>query len=157
MNAFEWMEQTRLAIWVGESLWGYPMMLGSHVVGLAIVVGIWIMLDLRLLGRFSDIRIESLSVLIKFAWAGFLINALSGIALFTSQATTFITNRPFLIKIGLIFLAAIIAAVKQQRLRSAGRDWHQEKVPTAVKAMAGLSIVFWIGAIIAGRLVAYIA
>ena len=37
---FEWLELTPVAIWVGESLWGYPIMLGLHAVGLAIVVGI---------------------------------------------------------------------------------------------------------------------
>ena len=45
---FEWLESTAPAIWVGESLWGYPIMLGAHAIGLAIVVGIFVMLDLRL-------------------------------------------------------------------------------------------------------------
>ena len=52
---FEWLETTAPAIWVGESLWGYPIMLGCHVVGLAIVVGLFMMRDLRLLGFFQGI------------------------------------------------------------------------------------------------------
>ena len=39
---FEWLEGTKVSMWVGESLWGYPIMLGMHAVGLAIVVGIFV-------------------------------------------------------------------------------------------------------------------
>ena len=50
MFVFEWIEETRLAMWVGESLWGYPLLLSLHIVGLAAVVGIFTMLKFRLLG-----------------------------------------------------------------------------------------------------------
>ena len=157
MNAFEWMEQTSFAIWVGESLWSYPILIGMHAVGLAIVVGTLTMIDLRLLNNFQGIRFEALTSFLRVAWAGFLINALSGVALFTSQATTFVTNRPFLIKISLIFLAAICTAMIQQKMRDSAESWNDSGVPGAVKTLAAVSILFWVGAIIAGRLTAYIA
>ena len=99
---FARLEETSLALWVGESLWGYPLMLSLHVIGLAIVVGIFVMRDLRLLGMFDGIAFAALPSLIKLGWIGFIINALSGFALFTSQATTFIESTPFLLKIGSI-------------------------------------------------------
>lgn len=157
MNAFEWMEQTSFAIWVGESLWSYPILIGTHAVGLAIVVGTLTMIDLRLLNNFQGIRFEALTSLLKLAWAGFLINALSGAALFTSQASTFATNRPFLIKITLIFFAAIFTAVIQNKMRDSAADWNDGGVPGAVRALAAASIFCWLGAIVAGRLTAYIA
>ncbi len=156
MNLFEWLEGTWIAIWVGESLWGYPIMLALHAVGLATVVGIMIMVDLRLLNHFAGIRIEALSQLMKFAWSGFLINAFSGFALFTSQATTFVDSTAFLIKITLIFLAVLIGASIQLRLGEAGSFWDIEgQVPEPVKRLAAASIGCWLGAIIAGRLIAY--
>ena len=157
MSVFEWMEQTSFAIWVGESLWSYPILIGLHAVGLAIVVGTLTMVDLRLLNVTSGFRMEALKDLIRLAWAGFVINALSGIALFTSQATTFATNRPFLIKISLIFIAAVSTAVIQQKLRDSGDSWNDESVPASVRRLAALSILCWLGAITAGRLTAYIA
>lgn len=157
MNVFEWMEQTPFAIWVGESLWSYPMLIGAHAVGLAIVVGTLTMVDLRLLNNFSGIRFEALTDLIKLAWAGFVINALSGIALFTSQATNFASNRPFLIKISLIFLAAICTAVIQHKLRESGEQWNDGSTPASVKGLAAFSMFCWLGAITAGRLTAYIS
>jgi hypothetical protein len=93
LPVFEWLETSALAIWVGESLWGYPIMLGLHAVGLAIVVGIFVMLDLRMLRVIRGISFDAFLSLFRLAWIGLIINALSGTALFTSQATTFVPGR----------------------------------------------------------------
>ena len=154
---FEWLETTPPAIWVGESLWGYPIMLGCHAVGLAIVVGIFLMRDLRLIGLVQGISYESLDSLRNLAWTGFVINAVSGCFLFTSQATVFIESTPFLLKISMIFLAAICAAIIQNKLRDAASQWDSTgAVAGSVRAIAMASTALWIGAIISGRLVAYL-
>ncbi len=154
---FEWLENTPVALWVGESLWGYPFMLGLHVVGLAVVVGIFVMRDLRLIGFFEGISYASLASLQKLAWTGFLINAISGVFLFTSQATTFISSTPFLLKISMIFLAAICAAIIQNRIRDDAVSWDSSGAAVgSVNALAMVSIALWAGAIISGRLIAYL-
>jgi len=155
---FEWLETTAVAIWVGESLYGYPFMLALHGVGLAIVVGLFAMRDLRLLGFFAGISFESIDSLRKLAWTGFTINALSGSFLFTSQATTFISNTPFLLKITMIFLAAVCAGVIQNRLRNEAPAWDSSGAVAAgsVRLLAAASLALWMGAIVAGRLVAYL-
>ena len=58
MSFLQWLETSALAEWVAASLWGYPITLTSHGVGLAIVVGIIFMLSFRLLGKFSACRIK---------------------------------------------------------------------------------------------------
>lgn len=146
---FEWLENTSVALWVGESLWAYPFMLSLHVIGLAIVVGILSMLDLRLLGSFKGIRTESFLPLLKIAWIGFLINATSGVFLFTSQATTFVQSKPFLIKLACIFVGAILTKVIQNKLSKSVSD-------DSMKGIAVVSLVLWLVAITAGRLTAYI-
>jgi len=146
---FAWLENTSVALWVGESLWVYPFMLSMHVVGLALLVGILSMVDLRLLGAFKGISTASFLPLVKFAWIGFLINAVSGAFLFASQATTFAESTPFLIKISCIFVAAILTMVIQGKLKeSAGEQ--------AMKVLAVVSLALWLVAITAGRLTAYI-
>ena len=154
---FEWLENTSVALWVGESLWGYPLMLGLHAVGLAIVVGTFVMRDLRLLGLFAGIRYESLDALRKLGWTGFVINAVSGCFLFTSQATTFATSTPFLLKISMIFIAAVVAAIIQNRMRDEASSWDGAGAAgVSVRFLAIASIAMWMGAIIAGRLTAYL-
>ncbi len=154
---FETLENSAMAIWVGESLWGYPIMLSLHVVGLAVVVGIFVMRDLRLLGFFQGISFESLNSLRNLGWSGFVLNAISGVFLFSSQATVFIESTPFLSKISMIFLAAICAAIIQNKLRDEAVQWDESgRAVGSVRMLARLSILLWMGAIISGRLIAYL-
>ncbi len=155
---FEWLEDSAIAVWVGESLYGYPFMLALHAVGLSIVVGIFVMRDLRLLGFFSGISYESIDDLRKVGWAGFGVNAVSGFSLFTSQATIFVESTPFLSKISMIFLAAICAAIIQNRMRDEAAAWDESGTAAvgSVRVIAAISLMLWLGAIISGRLVAYL-
>ena len=103
------LENTAIALWVGTSLWAYPFLLSIHIVGLAIVVGIFSMRDLRLLGVFSSLSISTFSYLKNLAIAGFVLNAFSGVLLFTSQASVFVTSVPFLTKISAILVGMVLA------------------------------------------------
>ena len=154
---FAWLESTQIAMWVGLSLWAYPMLLAVHIVGLAIVVGIFSMRDLRLLGLFPGLQPAAFLPLSRLAWVGFIINAISGVLLFTSQAVTFVNNTPFLIKIVAILAGMVLAGVIQSRLRAelAGVGTVAE-VGGSTRAIAMASLVCWLTAIIAGRLIAYL-
>jgi hypothetical protein len=152
----ERLETSSLATMVAESLYGYPVVLGLHAIGLAIVVGLLIFVDLRLLNLIGDIRLSALLGPMKLAWFGFAINALSGFALFSSQATYIIYSTPFLTKIGLVVLGAIIAFYIQRQVKKNVDNWEVGSLPASIKAAAAVSLLCWIGAIIAGRLIAYL-
>lgn len=157
MAFLEWLEFSALANWVGASLWGYPIMLGLHAVGLGVVVGILAMVDLRVAGCFSKLEMTPLKGFIKIAWAGFIINFISGFSLFASQATYFITHKAFVIKIIAIFLAIINAALLQNLLRQHAASWDGgAAVSTNAKVLAITSLILWSVAMIAGRLIAYV-
>ena len=154
---FAALETTELATWVAVSLWGYPIMLSMHVVGLAVVVGIFSMRDLSLLGVFPGIQPSAFLGLGKLGWVGFIINALSGFALFASQATVFVTSVPFLVKIACIVAGMVLAGIIQSRLREeASLGDSSVAISKSTKIIAVISLMFWLAAIIAGRLIAYI-
>ena len=155
---FEWLESTSLATWVGESLWGYPFTLAVHVIGLAIVAGVFIMLDLRMLRVIRGVSFAAFDTLIRLAWVGFVFNALSGSAMFTSQATTFIHSIPFLIKISAVMTGVALGVVIQRRLRLRAADWDvaDANIETSATILASLSLACWLIAIFAGRLIAYL-
>jgi len=158
MFVFEWIEGTRLALWVGESLWGYPLLLSLHIIGLAAVVGIFTMLDFRLLGIVKEVALQPLATLFGLAWVGLIINTISGIALFTSQATMFVTNIPFLVKIASIIVGVLISLPILKSVRENGAKWDAgESVPDAsVRMWAVASILCWTFATFGGRLIAYL-
>lgn len=155
---FESLETTALAIWVGESLWGYPIVLALHAVGLAIVAGFFIMLDLHLLRVIRAVPLTAFLSMFTLTWIGFVINALSGTALFTSQATTFAASTTFLIKISAVLAGVIIGILIQRQLKIHATDWDDAdaRVASSVTGLAVLSLTCWMVAIFAGRLTAYL-
>jgi len=158
LDIFEQLETTRVALWVGESLWGYPIMLSLHVIGLATVVGIFAMRDLRVLGLFDGVSFVEFASLARLGWAGFLINVTSGLVLFSSQASVFVQSVPFLVKISSILLAAVCALLLRSRFRIEAVAWDGGGIlPSAsTRAIAACSLFFWLSAIVAGRLIAYL-
>jgi hypothetical protein len=91
------------------------------------------------------------------AWMGFIINAVSGILLFTSQAVTFISSTPFLLKLACIIAGMVMAGVIQSKLRGELADSGEEAVMKgSIKTLAAASLLLWVTAIIAGRLIAYL-
>lgn len=151
-----WLEETGPALWVGESLWAYPMWLGMHVTGLAIVVGLFACRDLRLLGCFKGIAPELFAAVGGIAWFGFVINAISGLFLFSSQASAFVENIPFLFKISCIVAGFIIALVIQGRIkREYIGEGSEVAIPVSTKLLAVLSLIFWVLATTNGRVIAY--
>lgn len=151
-------ESSNVAIWVGESLYAYPALLACHIVGLAIVAGIYAMRDLRMLGYFPDVDHQGFLALNKLALAGFAINAASGFLLFISQASYLLTSIPFLSKLSCIAVAMSLSWLINQRIREATISQGAELLTdqTAIRVMACASLALWTGAIIAGRLIAYI-
>jgi hypothetical protein len=148
-----WIESTGLAECVRSSTPGYPSMIALHAVGMAIMVGLSLLIDLRVLGWFAGIPLQALQRFFRLAWIGFGINFISGSALFTAQATMYIVDWVFMTKMTLVVLGAITAAILQPAIAKAGPG---AELSGGIKAVAGLAIVFWVVAIIMGRLTAYL-
>lgn len=159
---FIWLENTSVAVWVSTSYYAYPALLSIHIVGLAIVVGLFSMRDLKLLGLFAELPLEKQSGLGGLALAGFSLNLLSGLLLFSSQASYLITSVPFLIKISLILSGMVVAMLIQSRIKKAGLTDLLGTLSDSLsgipvpKTLAVASLLIWSSAIIAGRLIAYV-
>ena len=153
MGFLTWLEATGLAEWVRASIPGYPSMIALHAVGMAVMVGLSLIIDLRVLGWFAGIPLQGLQRFFGLAWIGFGINFLSGSALFSAQATSYIVDWDFMTKMGLVVLGAITAAILQPAVVRAGAG---NQLAGGTKAIAALAIVFWLSAIVMGRLTAYL-
>ena len=154
----EWLEYTSLSIWVAESIWGYPIMLSLHIIGLAVVVGIFTVYNFRLLGLFNSLEFEPFLDFFRLAWLGLLVNFVSGFTLFSSQATFYVTNIPFLVKIFSIIAGSLLAFNIQLRLQSNVNAWDETTAQPTNKdhSFAVISLALWTSAIFGGRLIAYL-
>jgi hypothetical protein len=151
------LEQAGFFAWVRESssIWAYPTILFLHTIGLSMIVGINAGIDLRILGVAPEIPVSPMIRLFPVMWAGFVVNALSGVTLLIADATTKLTNPVFYIKLVFIALAlANLHLIKTRIIRDPLVD--KRPLPINAKIMAGMSLVFWAAAMTAGRLMAYI-
>ena len=157
MEFFIWLQDTNFAHWVASSpsLLAYPTVLTLHTVGMAIVVGTCAVMDLRLLGVGADVPLTALRGVPRLVWTGFLINAATGLALFTTDAEHKAVQTIFYIKLALIFGALLIYA-RIRRLVFRRPRALAAPISSEAKALAVLSLIFWTGATVAGRLMAYL-
>ncbi len=146
---FAQLENSGLAIWIRESgvLYGYPLILFLHTLGLATLVGLNSALDLRLLGVGSAIPLQSLEKTFSLMWAGLALNAATGSLLFIADATRHASNPAFSVKLVFVALAVALLAAIRMRVFRMGKS---------AGLLAAASLACWIVALSAGRLMAYI-
>ncbi len=149
------LEHLPFFMWVLQSTYAYAYILTFHTIGMGIVAGVAAVLNLRLLGVSPAIPIRPLEKLYPLMWAGFWINAVTGTTLMIADATTKLTNPDFYVKMVFVFSGVALIGVMRKKVF---RDPNLDKgpVPGNIKRLAWLSLMCWIGAITAGRLLAYL-
>jgi len=152
-----WLESTDYSNWILTSTEGWPIMLTTHAIGLAIVVGITFSLNLRLLGLYRTIPYTALHQLMSFAWVGIALNTVTGLSLFMTQASSYVTSIPFLLKITFIILGIVNLVYAQKILRREASAWQAAgSVSRRGRALAQSSLFLWVAAVVTGRLIAYL-
>ena len=138
------LEQTSVGAAVRESLWLFP--------------AIETVLDFRLLGwmkrreRFSELA----GRLLPWAWAGFAVQVVTGVLLFSSEAVKVYTNPAFRLKLLLILLAGVHALIFHWTVHRDVATWDESSVLPAKAKLSGLvSILLWVGIVAAGRFIGF--
>jgi hypothetical protein len=157
MSFFIWLKDTGFGIAVRESLWIYPMFELVHLFGIVLLVGSIAMADLRLLGLSRQLPVTlTARHLLPWTWVGFVLVLISGVSLFSGFANDYYVNTAFRIKLVLIALAGVNAALFHFRVYRNVLAWNENTPsPAAARVFAVLSIVLWFATITAGRLIAY--
>ncbi len=157
MNCLTSLQENPIGSWVLSSDYGYYICLVGHAVGMAVVVGAVMMLCIRVLGFSKDQPLLQFEPLFAIAWAGFLLNAATGLALFMANGPNLAKNPPFLIKIGFILFGGLSLWALWRRLITERAVVIDANGPASVQAktLAAATMAFWIVAIMAGRLIAY--
>jgi len=155
----KWLEQSWVGGGVRESLWLFPAIETVHLLGMAALVGTVCVVDLRLLGWvMRRERVSELAGrLLPWAWAGFAVQVITGVILFSSEAVKVYGNPAFRVKMVLIFLAGVHAGVFHWGVQRDVGAWDASAVlPAKVKIAGGVSILLWIGIVAAGRFIGFV-
>lgn len=144
--------QSGLAQYLRVSRWGYAAVNTAHVFGIALLLGSIIPMDLKLFGAWPRITHDTLArVLLPTALCGMLVALATGPLLFMTRPSEYFALGVFQIKLLLIAIGALSALTAHflygLRLQHAGK---------AARLRTGaISLVSWLGALVAGRMIAF--
>ena len=135
---------------LASNAWAYPALEVVHIVGIALLVGSLAVFELRVWGVAAALPAHDLARLaLGVSLVGFALAAASGLTMFATQPGELLVNPAFRIKLALLLLAGLNAALFHARAGVARLD-------RCARWQSLLSIGFWVGVIICGRSIAYV-
>jgi uncharacterized protein DUF6644 len=152
------LEGSGLATRIRDSLFIFPLLESIHVIGLTLVFGTILILDLRLLGLASTGRsVQRIaSEILTWTWAAFALTAVTGALMFITNAAVYYDNVFFRAKAALLVLAGINMVVFEVTDRRKIHDWDRApSAPPAGRLVAVLSLLIWVAIIVAGRMIGF--
>lgn len=152
------LEQSALGAAMRQSELLYPGMEILHILGFVLLVGSIVGFDLRVLGVNRGLPALAFARHnVPLAMIGFFIAAPAGLLLFATEATSIAVNTAFRIKLVCIAVGLLNAALFHLGpWRAIDRWGHTVTAPVAARVGAVISLLAWIGAIVGGRLIAYL-
>jgi hypothetical protein len=154
-----WLQSSALGHAVRSSgVWAYGVINLTHILGVSSLFGAVLVLDLRLLGFWRGVSLISITrPTIPIAATGFAIAAASGICMLATNGTEYAGN-PFIyikfpaIALGLINVGALNFSTAWRARKE--RDLSPKEL-SHLKLVGGFSLVCWLTAVSAGRLIGY--
>jgi hypothetical protein len=154
----QWIQNSAVGTGIRESVYIFPLIEATHVIGLAISVGTIALVDLRLIGAaltkepVTDV-IEQLQP--RTLW-GFTAQFISGMFLFWSEAARLYPSYSYRAKFVFIALLGINALLFHTTIYKSADKWNNDAVTPFRARMAGwIGITFWAAVIFFGRWTAY--
>jgi hypothetical protein len=144
-----WLENTPWGVTVRDSAWMYPVMQWIHFVGLSLWLGTTFTVDLRLIGvgKRRQTAAELSNGLFAWNWIGFGVAVLGGFLSFSAEATTYVQNTGFCLKLAVLTpLGLIWHLMVQKNIRA----WTRTEQVSAIGKWAGLiEVLLWISVVTA--------
>ncbi|HEY5569510.1 MAG TPA: hypothetical protein VIM81_19970 [Gammaproteobacteria bacterium] len=157
MSFFVWLEQTGVSVWVREAptLWAFPFVLFLHTLGLGVVAGLSVAMNVWILKFAERHPVAPLKPFFPIIWVGFTVNLISGLLLLAAYPTKALTDPVFYLKIGLIMIALFLLQWMRRKIFVAADPSRPLQPDRRLRFTAALSIGLWAGAVLTGRLLAY--
>ncbi|PWU05732.1 MAG: hypothetical protein C5B51_13830 [Terriglobia bacterium] len=139
-----------------ELKWGWPASETVHFIGLCLLFGVVLLVDLRMLGFLKGLSFPMLHRLLPWGVLGFGVNVATGLLFFIGAPPDFyVTNEVFFWKLGLILVAganALYFTVFDQAWKLDAGD----SPPLAAKVAAASGLFLWVGVIFCGQMLPFL-
>ena len=146
------LEASGPAEWARNARWGYAVLNGTHVLGVALLVGAMVPLNLLRLGLDVGLaQADAARILVPTAVAGLCLAVATGLVMFASRASEYAGLGIFQAKIALVAAGAVVAL--SLTLRHGAR--MADAAPHALRRDAAISLVLWLAVLYLGRMIAF--
>jgi hypothetical protein len=140
------------AAWLQQSGTAYLFVNAAHILGIGILLGAILPMDLRLLGLFRRYPLEVLAPLLtRCAATGLALAAITGLWLFSVKPAEYLVNEAFLWKVALLAIALCNIAFQHWGMTRRGL-----LAAPAARLSAGLSLCLWLSVLVAGRWIGFL-
>ena len=144
-------------LWIQKTYWLWPVMEIIHFLGLALLFGGLLVVDLRMAGHLKGVTPVSTHQLLPLVLLGFALNLITGILFFFGDPGRYSINIGFQLKMMLIGLAGLNALFYHWRVSPTLVTWDGTTTPPRLaRCVAYVSLVCWFGVLLTGRLIPYV-
>ena len=153
-HLFEWSQNTWLANAIHGSTWLFPAIETAHILGLTVLLGTVLAIDLRLLNLvMPNYRVSLLAKnLAPWTWTGLAVSVLTGVPMLCSEALKCYGNDAFRAKVVILLMAIVFHVTAFRRVTSEGA----KIAPAWGRLTAVLSLALWYGVGVTGRAIGFI-
>ena len=144
-----------LSMFVTGTKWMWPACETLHFIGLSLLMGIVLLVDLRMLGVIRRISFPVLHRLLPWGILGFGINVLTGLLFFIGQPDQYVKSVPFQWKMALV----LIAGANALYFTMFDEVWvlaPEDEAPIRAKVAAGSAVVLWVAIMWCGNMLPFI-
>jgi len=146
-----------LTQWIQATYWLWPVMEIIHFMGLSLLLGGLIVVDLRMAGHFKILSPAATHQLLPLVLIGFGLNLVTGVLFFYGDPLRYSVNIGFQIKMVLVALAGLNALLYHWKVSPVMRTWDSNAdSPPIAKIVAYTSLTVWTGVLLCGRLIPYV-
>jgi uncharacterized membrane protein len=137
------------------SRWVWATLQTLHFIGMSLMFGVALVIDLRILGMMKALSFSVLHRLIPWAILGFGIDLLTGMSYFVGAPWQYATSTVFEVKVALIVLASVnvLYFTVEDRVWDVGAG---EDAPFTAKAAAGSGIAIMLGILYCGHMLPFL-
>ena len=145
----------RVGMVVTDKQWMWPTCETMHFIGLSLLLGVVLLVDLRVLGVIKGVSFASLHRLLPWAAFGFGVNVITGMLFFVGIPGQYIHNKAFYYKIALVMLAGA-NALYFTLLEEPWALGRGEDAPLTAKIAAASAMVLWVGVMYYGSMLPFL-
>jgi hypothetical protein len=152
-----WLKSTPISELIRYYPWLWPICESIHFIGLALVIGIAGLFDLRLMGLLRRIPVSAAKDLMPFAIAGFAMNLVTGTIFFVGAPDQYVNNPALWAKVLFIGIAGLNAMFFETTLGARVLTMGPgEDTPVSFKIVGFVSLLAWMGVLYWGRMLPFI-